>query len=323
MFFAWLLSMASERDGVHGNWEENPKGCNRGVDMTSGSRLSRPDFNPDEATPPILGPSLDELDNRLLLGRELCPVCESMFIAPLRYVFGNGAARRYLLRVCLECRSVWNSPTLLDARGDTVVEHPEFAVPYHIEKIERNFVLAKRFFEGIATKGAFDSVLEIGCGVGATLKVASDIGLRVCGYDVSEAAVEKGRELFNLPLFAGQWTHETVQTPFRLVLCVMVLEHLAWPLSLIHELATYCKRVRAVLFVSVPRFLRIYWSHLLGANPKDLENMFKHSHSHFTHFSEEGLEGAFRKYGCAVQPYYIKDSWGGILCDFREKGAIR
>lgn len=286
--------------------------------MSDCLHLSEESFNPDNSLCPIKGPTLDDFDNRLLIGRERCPVCESLFVTPFRYIFDSQTLCRYLLRVCLDCRSAWNAPTLLDPISRSKFKHPEFDVHAHLDKMERNFSLAEIFFDKIAPKGPFASVLEVGCGIGSTLKVAADRGMKVCGYDINATSIAKGKELFKLPLFSDEWTSKTVPEKYDLVLCILVLEHLIWPLSLINELAVYGQRTGAVLFISVPRFLRIYWSHVLDADPRNEGNMLRSARGHFTHFSEEGLEGAFRKYGCEVYPFSNKNSWGGILCDFRK-----
>ncbi len=164
-------------------------------------------------------------------------------------------------------------------------------------------------------------MLEIGCGIGTALHVAAKDGKRVAGYDIDSAAIEKGWELFNIPLFDEIWTSTTSQEAFDLVLSIHVLEHFMKPLPMIHELATYCQRHKSLLFASVPFFTPSQLFSLHTADPRDEKSILRVPVGHYTLFSPQGLQKAFDKYGCKSFFMFTAGTWGGFLCDFGSYSA--
>jgi SAM-dependent methyltransferase len=89
-----------------------------------------------------------------------------------------------------------------------------------------------------------ESVLDVGCGTGETLRRLSDAGLRVVGLDRSEAMLAVAREkLGSVPLFAGDATSLPFDdASFDAAILNTTLEFVDNPLAAIRELTRVTRR---------------------------------------------------------------------------------
>ncbi len=163
---------------------------------------------------PISGVTLGDMDNAFLLGKEACPACESPYVVPVRYVFTDSLASRLLLRCCIDCRSFWIVP----APAHSEKPSPSNWLPHHKNVEERNIGYAQDLFTKIAAYKNFSSVLEIGCGTGTALKVAANLGKKVCGYDTDPVSIAHGCEAYAIALQALEWNSSIVLDKYDLVL---------------------------------------------------------------------------------------------------------
>ena len=81
----------------------------------------------------------------------------------------------------------------------------------------------------------FDSILEIGCGTGKNTVFYAQIGEHVQSVDFSQGMIEKAREKvkvenvsFSMMDITQAWKFEDAS--FDLIVCNLVLEHIAKPL---------------------------------------------------------------------------------------------
>lgn len=275
-------------------------------------------ISPNICNAPITGLTLDDLDNRLLLGRELCPVCESKFTVPVRYIFYRELKKRVLLRACLHCQSFWNIPDtdLIPASSARAT-----SLNWYLSVHARNEGYAKDLFTTLEKRISFTSILEIGCGIGSALSVANAKGKRITGFDLNKEAVAYGRSTLQLDLRDEEWNHQRVAEKYDLVLCISTLEHFTAPLTMIRELALYCIRHKSFLYISVPFIAKNSWHNLFAPEAQIPNNPFWHCEWHYIHFSMQGLNEALSRYG--VKGQYIAPigaGWGGMLFDFRQSG---
>jgi SAM-dependent methyltransferase len=89
-----------------------------------------------------------------------------------------------------------------------------------------------------------ESVLDVGCGTGETLRRLSDAGLRVVGLDGSEAMLAVARQkLGSVPLFAGDATSLPFDdASFDAAILNTTLEFVDDPLAAIRELTRVTRR---------------------------------------------------------------------------------
>ena len=269
---------------------------------------------------PVRGPSLADFDDMFLLGREQCPACGSKYVLPARYVPNSSGKVKFMARCCLSCRSCWNPPGLIGASGGG--DSSTNSLEHHLAVQERNMGLARNFFGQLSDTINFSSVLEIGCGIGTALRVAASMGKKVRGYDIDRQAIEKGRALFDIDLKDEEWKSDTLTEKYDLILCIQTLEHFIQPLPMVHELATYARAMRSIIFVSVPFFEKNVWEDLLCPHPHKSEtNILRYAPEHATLFSRDALKNAFVKYGCKCYWFLRENTWKGLLCDFRESAS--
>lgn len=117
-----------------------------------------------------------------------------------------------------------------------------------------------------AVQGRFSDkarILDVGCGNGVISRHLGKLGFNVLGIDVSEAAIEKARQLNNMDnvkfeVLSAEQLVADGQT-FDAVICSEVLEHLSQPSALLKVLHQSIKP-EGILIVTVPN----------GAGPREL-----------------------------------------------------
>ena len=236
-------------------------------------------------------------------------MCDSPFTAYVRDVPTVRTKKEIALFACLECSSFWN-PSGYRESGEQLQSDVEWGVSVE----QRNRLGAERLFATLEERGvSFDSVAEIGCGIGTVLGVAQDQGKEVIGFDVNRYAVRHAVDVNGLPVHAEQWTSRTATVPIDLYLCISVLEHLEEPRALVRDLCVAAALHRAALFISVPFFERSKWDFLIDPEPTRPETPFFDNDVHVTHFTINGLTRVLQEFG-QNDIELVRDSlWPGLL----------
>lgn len=130
-------------------------------------------------------------------------------------------------------------------------------------------------------------VLDVGCGNGTTLQVATDLGFRAHGLDISEAAVASCRRR-GLSASVDDFAARVVEpSSFDLVTFWDVLEHLKAPREFI-EAAAAALRPGGWLLVKVPHH-RWLSTHLAATVPR-LSRSILATPAHLQFFSRSSLQ---------------------------------
>lgn len=112
-------------------------------------------------------------------------------------------------------------------------------------------------------------LLDVGCGSGASLKIAQQLGWSVTGLEIDPAAVKVARSL-DLNIIEGDYRQLAQLTDgFDCIVCSHVLEHVYHPLEML-TLLTMALRPGGVLLLSLPNansHVRV----LFGENWRGLE----------------------------------------------------
>ena len=227
-----------------------------------------------------------------------CAICGSPNTA-LRNRYKHGDTKVDLF-YCLDCESLC-SPTA-----------KPWTVEWHHKVAERNRGFARKLFAELAIDKPF--LLDIGCGTGTLISVATELGGGGVGFDTDASAVEAGKaEGYDLRC---QLWDSTVETPVpSLITCIMVLEHLHQPIPLMKEMAIAAKKYGCPIFISVPWFNRNWWPHL---SKKPVDGQFhplRGPRIHVTHFSFKGFEKIMKRLG-AQELQHVKAGWEGFLVRF-------
>jgi SAM-dependent methyltransferase len=131
-------------------------------------------------------------------------------------------------------------------------------------------------------------VLEVGCGTGAGLTYFRDQGYQIVGCDLSREIIEKGRERYDLPLFAGTLAELSLERRPDLVIYCHVFEHLVDPYK---ELAMLERHLNpeTLIYIEMPGL------------KKDFGNKLRFlKGAHVFHFSRRSLENMLGKAGFAL-----------------------
>ena len=121
------------------------------------------------------------------------------------------------------------------------------------------------------------SVLEVGCGTGATLRYFADLGCRVSGVDLDRQCIEQGREQLGLDLYYGTVADLELDHPADLVICSHVVEHLLDPPGEIQAISNRLAP-NGLIFVGVPGVKKVAKTHLM-----DFARYLQNAHTyHFT-----------------------------------------
>jgi 2-polyprenyl-3-methyl-5-hydroxy-6-metoxy-1,4-benzoquinol methylase len=109
-------------------------------------------------------------------------------------------------------------------------------------------------------------LLDVGCGIGALVSVASERGYEAIGVDINEGAVSYGREKLGLPLQVGDVDHLSgAGERFDVIVLSQVLEHLERPQDTIRRLVSMTTPGGSVVIESpnmaglYPRLLGCWW----------------------------------------------------------------
>lgn len=100
-------------------------------------------------------------------------------------------------------------------------------------------------------------LLEIGCGTGRFLKLASDIGWEVCGTEISQAFQSYAGRNFRLDIRLAPKLADAhfPEEAFDVIYCAHVCEHLLDPMASVLEMRRILKRT-GVLLIEVPNQFR-------------------------------------------------------------------
>lgn len=116
------------------------------------------------------------------------------------------------------------------------------------------------------SKGSF---LDVGCGSGLTVSLASNLGWDSIGIEIDPAAVREAQRS-GLKILEGGYTQLTqFQGKFDCIMCSHVLEHVHDPLDLLSKLKLAMK-TNGILLLSLPNALSPMRYHF-GANWRGLE----------------------------------------------------
>lgn len=175
---------------------------------------------------------------------------------------------------------------------------------------ERNLGYAEELFDALHLSEP-PVVLDVGCGIGTLVEAAHRRGGGGIGYDTDAASALMGQSV-GLDTRAGPWTPDEQTPGVNLITCVMVLEHLHQPRSLLGELIEGARRLGSPLFVSVP-FFDASWRRYLDEPVVPGEfHPFAVPRAHVSHFSRRGFEMAALELGArSLEP--VNDGWPGYL----------
>lgn len=156
-----------------------------------------------------------------------------------------------------------------------------------------------------------NSILDVGCGEGFTLKKLEEkrIGKNNEGIDFSEDAIRLGNEIYpQLKLAIGDvYDLKFKDNSFDVAVCTEVLEHLEDPVKAVSEIKRVTKKY---IVFSVPNEPFFIMANFLRG--KYLKNFGNHP-EHINHWTARGFESFLKKQGLSIVKSRHPFAWTLVL----------
>lgn len=150
---------------------------------------------------------------------------------------------------CRKCGLIYQNPRYEQAKD---LYSEEFYEQFYGNKerlLSSAQVLIEKIAKYVPTKVR---ILEVGAGLGYTLKIAKDKGWEAFGTEISPFAVRYAQEEFGLKIFKGSLKEAKFpENFFDLVIMIHVLEHLSDPAKSLERVFHILKK-SGVLYIVVP-----------------------------------------------------------------------
>ena len=160
----------------------------------------------------------------------------------------------------------------------------------------------------VARISAGDSVLDVGCGMGAlSLDIANRTKAKITGIDINGRSIEKARREFSSPLV--QYIHGDAVTglprgSFQVVVLSNVLEHIEDRVSFLLSIVSNAKPDR--ILIRVPMFERDWRVPL----KRELGVDFRLDKTHFTEYTHESFREEMNRSGLSIS--HLESRWGEL-----------
>jgi len=226
----------------------------------------------------------------------VCPICTSSTIHKIWTLKGSRTGNYSPLYFCLKCNFYYQRP---DYHEDD--ETLQGDLHWHIKQIpvKRNSV--RKDLELILNyHPSAKNLLDIGCGIGTTLCIASELGLEVQGIEPNPYAIKYAKEHFPFKFIEGYFGPGSLSCKFDIIIFDMVLEHVPEPRALIKEIFK-ALNTDGILFLSVPDrkggILRILYSLI---NQRGSKSLFADNDVHINHFSRKSISILLKQHGGSI-----------------------
>ena len=227
-----------------------------------------------------------------------CPLCSSgrhdqLFVARDRLV---GLPGEFPVVRCRECSFVFLNPRPSEDALPNWYPDVYYPVGGGAETPEA-IAVARGLLSRVETihSGRSQSILDVGCGTGLFLKFARDAGHQVQGVELSQSAVNYGRNVYGLSIETG--SVESVSLPessLDVITMWHVLEHLPDPVATLERIARLLKPGGVLLF-GVPNIESLE-AKLFGRRWFSLD-----APRHLGHFSPETARRAVGSAGMTIE----------------------
>lgn len=245
-----------------------------------------------------------------------CRFCDSRLTAHVRDVPLRRMPKSAPLFYCLNCECFWH-PQIYSEPDDQLRRDAE----WHVSVEERNQKWGTNFLNAIEHVKGATSLVEIGCGTGSLLAQATARGMRAVGYDTNPYVVDIARSRHCVEVRSELWSRDSIAEKFDVVVCISTLEHLTQPLSLMREIAAYCRRVGAAAYISVPFMVeRSDWHYLTEETPSVIQNPLYLVDVHINQFSRKGFEMMASMSGASSAEFFPR-GWIGYWLEFHPGSA--
>lgn len=238
-----------------------------------------------------------------------CPVCGEPYLVFVTNKLTVRTKRELPMYGCFACNSFSNPSAYVES--DDVMKSD---LEWHKKVADRNAAATRTLLDELDSMNVrYGRIIDIGAGIGTLIKAAMERGSTGIGYEVNPHTQPYAQLHNGVDVRSAYWTPDTYCSPFDLMTCIMVLERIPEPRTLIRDMVTACIREGAALFVSVPFFSKGQWKFIHEADPRAPGNQFFDNDVHVTHFSPMGMENVLKEFGMKRISWVRKGLWHGIV----------
>lgn len=168
-----------------------------------------------------------------------CPACDSSHLSSSYMGHGHFATLHYAYLECRRCGTAFVDPM----PGADILEEmysPAYASAHYGAELLGDSSSAEADHELelalglIARESRGGRVLDVGCGAGRLLRMASSRGLPIEGYEPVAASAQRTAEITGVPVHAGSLA--TAPGPYQVVHVADVLEHTPRPFEVLLQM---------------------------------------------------------------------------------------
>ncbi|NCC51065.1 MAG: class I SAM-dependent methyltransferase [Spartobacteria bacterium] len=221
-----------------------------------------------------------------------CVFCCSKNIRYVRTLKGSRTLRYHPLFRCKHCHTLFQRPDYTECEVQLQSDYE-----WHVAKQHH---YAQRAYETISNliqcHPSAKTLLDIGCGIGISMKQGQKTGLSCFGVEPNPFAAEHGKSHFNLNIKNTFFNSGDFDRKFDLIIMDNVLEHVPNPDFLLKDVLSVLAP-SGLLFLAVPPntggLLKVKFSLLF---PNSKYSIFVDNDVHINHFFDRSFKVFFDNY---------------------------
>jgi len=234
-----------------------------------------------------------------------CPVCGSGATLVVWWLRGSRSRGFAPLRLCVACGSYFQRTGY---REDDQQLRDDF--DWHVGHRVRCSAEAEAVVEQLQRLSpSGSSLLDIGCGIGSLMVVASEKGLVCEGVEPNPYAARYAREVEGLSVVEGYFSATSHRAGYDFIVIDSVLEHVGEPRVVLAD-AVSLLNPGGLLYVSVPGrqggHLRIVHSALFRSAASSL---FADNDVHINHFGSRSVVRVVEQLGATLCAQRAEGQW--------------
>lgn len=219
-----------------------------------------------------------------------CPICTSQKILNVCKLKGSRTEEINPLYFCFKCNYYYQRP---DYREDDKTLQGD--LKYLISQASLNRKATRNKLELILKhKPNAKTVLDIGCGIGETIRASLELGLEAQGVEPNPYAVKYLKDNMPYGIKQGYFESNMFTRKFDIIILEMVLEHVTEPRKLIGNIFKILSK-DGILYLSVPGrkggVLRVLYSII---NKSGYKSLFSDNDAHINHFSKTSIKALLK-----------------------------
>lgn len=238
-----------------------------------------------------------------------CPICsKKTCILPLRKIKGSRTGKKNIIYYCFECDFIYLRPEYCESDVDLRND-----LQWHIKNIESTIMHSDEIIKMMLKMNPNAStMLDIGCGIGASIIAAKKYDIDACGVEINTYAVDYAKNKYEINIKKEYFNSDTYNKIFDIIIVDNVLEHVLDPKSFIQHVSTSLNS-HGLLYMAIPGrwggWLRIIYSLMY---PLRKYSIFVDNDVHINIFSKKSIERLIGLFGMNIitkvssGSYYIK-----------------